>query len=140
MPSWVVIALLGVLAWVAVSLFLSLVLSRLLRVSRHPVGDPESVAPDELEAAKAAARERAALAVRRPTVRAVDSTLLGDRGWLRVLVVDDDAPLRLLLRTTLGTGRFAVRDVPSAEAAAEVVRCGRRRSSSSTSAWWGWTA
>ena len=47
---------------------------------------------------------------------------LGDRGWLRVLVVDDDAPLRLLLRTTLGTGRFAVRDVPSAEDAAEVVR------------------
>ena len=122
MPSWAAIALLGVLAWVAVSLLLSLALSRLLRVSRQPVGDPESVAHDAREAGKAAASKSSAPVVRRPAVRAVDQTYLGDRGWLRVLVVDDDAPLRLLLRTTLGTGRFAVRDVPSAEDAAEVVR------------------
>ena len=117
MPSWGVTVLLVVLAWVAVSTLVSLILARFLSVSRHPLGDLEARAHAPLDAAAAELPRP-----RRRTARAVDLPFLGDRGWLRVLIVDDDAPLRLLLRTTLGTGRFAVRDVPSAEDAAEVVR------------------
>ena len=117
MPSWGVTVLLVVLAWVAVSTLVSLILARFLSVSRHPLGDLEARAHDPLDAATAELPRP-----RRRTARTVDLPFLGDRGWLRVLIVDDDAPLRLLLRTTLGTGRFAVRDVPSAEDAAEVVR------------------
>lgn len=40
----------------------------------------------------------------------------------RILVVDDDAPLRLLLRTTLAADEFEVEEAQSAEEAAELAR------------------
>ena len=40
----------------------------------------------------------------------------------RILVVDDDAGIRLLLRTTLAADEFAVEDARSAEEAAEIAR------------------
>src|SRR5712691_7574764 len=40
----------------------------------------------------------------------------------RILVVDDDAPLRLLLRTTLAADEFEVEEARSAEEAAELAR------------------
>jgi cyclic di-GMP phosphodiesterase len=45
-----------------------------------------------------------------------------EHGRERVLLVDDDAGLRLLLRTTLPTSEFDVEEAESAEAAAETAR------------------
>jgi response regulator RpfG family c-di-GMP phosphodiesterase len=45
-----------------------------------------------------------------------------DAGRTRILLVDDDPSLRLLLRTTLGLDEFAVEEASSAEEAAEVAR------------------
>jgi cyclic di-GMP phosphodiesterase len=48
-----------------------------------------------------------------------------DASSTRVLIVDDDAPLRSLLRATLSTGEFETREVGSAEQARDVVRIWR---------------
>src|SRR5436190_5148670 len=45
-----------------------------------------------------------------------------DTGRRRILLVDDDPALRLLLRTTLGLDEFAIEEASSAEEAAQVGR------------------
>src|SRR5690349_17772512 len=50
------------------------------------------------------------------------SSLPVETGRRRILLVDDDPALRLLLRTTLGLDEFAVEEASSAEEAAQIGR------------------
>jgi ribonuclease P protein subunit RPR2 len=100
MPSWIELILLGGAAWLAASTGLAFVLARAFAVGS--AGDATSLE---------------ALSLRASTVaRETDSARL------RVLIVDDDAPLRSLLRATLSTDEFDVREVGSAERARDVIR------------------
>jgi response regulator RpfG family c-di-GMP phosphodiesterase len=95
MPTIVVWILVGLALWLLIGLVVALVLGRV--AGRSP-SVPE--------------RERAVEHPRLP-----DAT-----GRRRILIVDDDAGLRLLLRTTLGLDEFVVEDAASAEEAAHVAR------------------
>ncbi len=103
MPGWAVWVLIGVVAWL---LFTVLVL-RVLGLVR---AFDESVARDVEQELIGAAQPAE---MREPVVAP---------GRRRILVVDDDAGLRLLLRTTLTADEFAVEEAGSAEEAAEVGR------------------
>jgi putative two-component system response regulator len=100
MPSWIEWILLGGAAWLAASTGLAFVLARAFAVGS--AGDATSLDAQSLRASTVA--------------REIDSPRL------RVLVVDDDAPLRALLRATLSTDEFDVREVGSAERARDVIR------------------
>jgi len=52
----------------------------------------------------------------------VEAALQRETGRRRILIVDDDPGLRLLLRTTLGLDEFVVEEASSAEGAAHVAR------------------
>jgi ribonuclease P protein subunit RPR2 len=54
--------------------------------------------------------------------RTADPALAVETGRRRILLVDDDQNLRLLLRTTLGLDEFVVEEASSAEEAAQVAR------------------
>ena len=53
---------------------------------------------------------------------ATEPALPVETGRRRILIVDDDPGLRLLLRTTLGLDEFAVEEASSAEEAAHIAR------------------
>ncbi len=101
MPDWAVWTIIGFGAWFAVSATVALLAGRAMarlahvgrRHARDEVPDPLDSLP-ELEA---------------PTRR-------------RLLLVDDDAGLRLLLRTTLAADECAVEETASAEEAADLAR------------------
>jgi ribonuclease P protein subunit RPR2 len=101
LPDWAVWTIIGFGVWVAVSIAVALVAGRgiaaLGRPTRRdrgaPVPDPRDALP-QLEV---------------PTRR-------------RLLLVDDDAGLRLLLRTTLAADECAVEETASAEEAADLAR------------------
>jgi response regulator RpfG family c-di-GMP phosphodiesterase len=107
MPEWTVWVLVGVLAW---SLIIVLLLG-FLALSRTPT--VEAVDDQHAEPEPAVAPEAAAAPEPEP-VAAIDRR--------RILVVDDDAGLRLLLRTTLTADEFSVEEAVSAEEAREVAR------------------
>ena len=100
MPNWIEWILLGGVAWLAASTGLAFVLARAFAVGS--AGDETSLDAQSLRASTVA--------------RETDSPRL------RVLVVDDDAPLRALLRATLSTDEYDVREVGSAERARDVIR------------------
>jgi response regulator RpfG family c-di-GMP phosphodiesterase len=103
MSGWALWTVLGLLAWLVLSFPLGAGVGRLIRVgSAEPKGKASL----------------AALSAREP----------GDTGLLsmsvstpRVLVVDDDPSLRLLLRTTMAESDLEVREAGSAEQAATLV-------------------
>lgn len=99
MPSWV---LLGFLVWVLVAI----VVLRFLAVTRTSA-------------------DVSAPALPRQPVEPLDVEMrprpLAPEGR-RILVVDDDPGLRLLLRTTLAADEFVVQEAPSAEEAADLAR------------------
>jgi ribonuclease P protein subunit RPR2 len=95
MPSWSLWLLVGLLAWVLVSL----AILRFFAVTRsRPEVEPQP------QPVAAEARGPRPLEGR------------------RILVVDDDPGLRLLLRTTLAADEFAVQESASAEEAADLAR------------------
>ena len=102
MPNWLEWAMLAVAAWVVASSVLGLLVARM-------------IAAGPAVKSGAAAWEAAAVTGSRVVYE-------GDAGCHRVLVVDDDAPLRSLLRATLSSDEFDVREVASAEQAREVIR------------------
>jgi len=102
MPNWLEWAMLAVAAWVVASSVLGLLVARM-------------IAAGPAVKSGAAAWEAAAVTGSRVVYE-------GDAGRHRVLVVDDDAPLRSLLRATLSSDEFDVREVASAEQAREVIR------------------
>jgi len=103
MPSWTLWALLGLLLWV---LFLLVVLRVLALTGRS-------------------ARETAPARRRQPVepldVQERDRPFATAEGR-RILVVDDDPGLRLLLRTTLAADEFVVHEAGTAEEAADLAR------------------
>jgi response regulator RpfG family c-di-GMP phosphodiesterase len=108
MSTWATWVLVGVLLWFAVSLLVARVVGRFLRNSA--VSGAERV-----ERAKALSAAASSRATRAPVAYTGPERQ-------RVLVVDDDPGLRLLLRTTLPASEFDVEEADSAEAAAEVAR------------------
>jgi response regulator RpfG family c-di-GMP phosphodiesterase len=103
MPSWTLWALLGFLLWV---LFLIVV----LRVLALTGTSARATAP---------ARRRQPL---EPLDVQQRGPLFSTAEGRRILVVDDDPGLRLLLRTTLAADQFAVQEAASAEEAADLAR------------------
>ena len=108
MQEWIVWALAGLAGWFAVSIIAGFAFGRMLALSGRgsmPVRSEEAVtAPD----------------------RAVEPVTAYELR-LKVLVVDDDPRLRLLLKTTLGSDEYAVEEAASAEEAVELARFFRPR-------------
>ena len=103
MPSWWLWVLVGFLAWV----LLSIVVVRFLAATKT---GPEAVPARSQQVPHVEVRARR----RPPEARQIEGR--------RVLVVDDDPGLRLLLQTTLAADEFVVQDAASAEEAADVAR------------------
>jgi response regulator RpfG family c-di-GMP phosphodiesterase len=104
-PGWLIWALVGLLVWVLVSLPVTLYLGRMFRLSKR--GD----SPAEAEAAPAVGAQ--------PTPVFVGNSRTAPR---RILIVDDDAGLRMLLRTTLDADHFEVAEAEDAQRASELAR------------------
>jgi response regulator RpfG family c-di-GMP phosphodiesterase len=99
MPGWFQWVVLAGGGWLAVASVLALVLARMMAVgSGSSAALPEAAAP-----------------------RYGVSLSEVDPSRLRVLIVDDDAPLRSLLRATLSSDEFDVREAGSAEEARDVL-------------------
>ena len=114
MPSWLTWLMLGLLAWTVVAVPITLLVARFLHLSGS--------LPDVGE--KAAARARAA-----PRQTLIpESSLLGQETEMlrspRILIVDDDPALRMLLRTTL-TAEFEVAEAADARLASDLARLWR---------------
>ncbi len=92
---WILVAL-GVWALVCVLVVRTFALMR--RFDDNVVGEPQQPGPE------------------------VEAALRPEAGRRRILIVDDDPGLRLLLRTTLGLDEFVVEEASSAEGAAHVAR------------------
>ena len=103
MPGWAVWVMVGVLVW----LLLTVLVLRVLGLVR--VFDESAAREAEHELIGAA-----------PPAQLLEPVVAPERR--RILVVDDDAGLRLLLRTTLTADEFEVEEAVSAEEAAEVGR------------------
>src|SRR5215204_3367226 len=110
MPSWATWVLAGVLLWLVVSVVLGLIVGALIGFGTGDV--------DRAERAKALS-SAASRRSRKPTPITVAAR---EPERERVLVVDDDPGLRLLLRTTLPASEFHVEEADSAEAAREAAK------------------
>ncbi len=108
MPSWATWVLVGVLLWFVVSVLVGLIVGAMIRFGAGGV--------DRAERAKAL-RTAASRRSRKPTP--ITAVAAPEPERERVLVVDDDPGLRLLLRTTLPASEFDVEEADSAETAAE---------------------
>jgi response regulator RpfG family c-di-GMP phosphodiesterase len=114
-PGWLMWLLVGLLAWTLLAVPIGLFVARLLRLSAS------SLAGADAEAAARAAVLRGSAPI------AAQSALTPPREPLRsrrILIVDDDAPLRALLRTTL-TAEFEVAEAADAERASHLARLWR---------------
>jgi ribonuclease P protein subunit RPR2 len=95
MPSWLQLVLLAGAAWLVASTGFAFMLARVFAV-----GSADGATTLGVGSAEHAA----------------------DSSRLRVLIVDDDAPLRALLRATLSNEEFNIREVGTAERARDVIR------------------
>ncbi len=110
MPSWATWVLVGVVLWFGVSVLVGLLVGGVIRFGAGSVD----------QATRAKALRLAAS--RRPHKPPIAPTESAEPERERVLVVDDDPGLRLLLRTTLPASEFDVEEADSAETAAETAR------------------
>jgi response regulator RpfG family c-di-GMP phosphodiesterase len=111
MPPWQLWLLLGVLTWILLALVTTVVLARFLDLTRTSPPHRADV-PEAREPPRPAPRER--------LDHVPVSAEATDRR--RILVVDDDAGIRLLLRATLAADEFAIEEARSAEEAADIAR------------------
>jgi cyclic di-GMP phosphodiesterase len=109
MPSWATWVLVVVVLWCASSVLVAVVVGAFISVG---AGVERA---DRAKALSAAASRRS----RRPPAAAEVAPVLERE---RILVVDDDPGLRLLLRTTLPSSEFDVEEAESAETAAQTAR------------------
>jgi ribonuclease P protein subunit RPR2 len=114
-PGWLTWVVLGLLVWILVSIPITLYLGSALRLSRRVEAPETRPAPSPAAAG--------------PPVPAGWSRTSGTRELQprRVLVVDDDTGLRLLLRTTLTADEFEVAEAESAQQASDLARFWRPR-------------
>jgi putative two-component system response regulator len=108
MPSWATWVLLGLFAWTLLAILVVAAIARWMRL----MGEGKNGATPAL----------ATTPNRRPDAGVARSPGSPGRERRRILVVDDDPGLRLLLRTTLAADEFAVQEAASAEDAAEIAR------------------
>jgi response regulator RpfG family c-di-GMP phosphodiesterase len=109
MPEWAVWSAIGLVAWMALAIVVSVLFGRVAAVMSR--GERSS-----LERRFGAA---AALIDAAPTWDIGSSSRPGRR---KILLVDDDPSLRLLLRTTLAAEEYAVEEASTAEEAAHLAR------------------
>jgi response regulator RpfG family c-di-GMP phosphodiesterase len=110
-PGWLIAMLVGLVVWAAVSTLLTLQIGRFLRVTSRGDGAATGLEPGEK--------------VGRPLVLAAPSTggtRSRPRTRQRILIVDDDAGLRLLLRTTLTADELEVAEAEDAQRASDLAR------------------
>jgi response regulator RpfG family c-di-GMP phosphodiesterase len=111
LPGWLTWIVIGLVAWVVVSIPVTLLIGRALRLSVR--GD-------------SVARGTAATVRVAPAPPATVSSSFAQRRRpltpRRILIVDDDAGLRLLLRTTLTADDFEVAEAEDAERASNLAR------------------
>jgi response regulator RpfG family c-di-GMP phosphodiesterase len=117
MTSWGTWVLLGVLAWFVVSVIAGLVIGELISFGGRT--DADTLARRKAERTRRAPEQSSATLEQAPHDPTPESAALERQ---RVLVVDDDAGLRLLLRTTLPASEFDVEEAASAETAAQLAR------------------
>ena len=108
MPDWGTWVLVWVLVWLAVSVLVSLVVGALIRAG---------TAAERIDRATALS-----VAASTRTLGAPVAALAPELERERILIIDDDPGLRLLLRTTLPATEFDVEEAESAEAAADTAR------------------
>ena len=100
MPGWLTWLLVGFASWALLSLLLTLQVGRFLRVASRGDGP-----------------------VRRRALQTVPVAARSERAARqRILIVDDDSSLRLLLRTTLAADELEVTEADNARRASELVR------------------
>jgi response regulator RpfG family c-di-GMP phosphodiesterase len=117
MTSWGTWVLLGVLAWFVVSVIAGLVIGELISFGGRT--DADTLARRESERTRRILEQSPAKLEQTPPDPTPEAAALERQ---RVLVVDDDAGLRLLLRTTLPASEFDVEEAASAETAAQLAR------------------
>ncbi|MDX6422792.1 MAG: hypothetical protein QOI67_263 [Gaiellaceae bacterium] len=110
MPTWATWVLVGLVLWLVVSVLLGLVVGAMITFGTGSV--------DRAERAKALSSAASARSRRSP----ITAVAAPEQDRERVLVVDDDPGLRLLLRTTLPASEFDVEEADSAAAAAQTAR------------------
>lgn len=100
----------GLLAWIVLSVAIALYLGRFLRLSAR--GDrAERAAPSEHTTREPLVAGSTTLTRRAPS-----------HGQPRILIVDDDVGLRMLLRTTLTADEFEVAEAEDAQRASDLAR------------------
>jgi len=109
MPDWGTWVLVWILVWLAVSVLVALVVGALIRAGGGAVERTDRAAA--LSVAASRRREGASIAGPAPELERE-----------RILIIDDDPGLRLLLRTTLPLTEFDVEEAESAEVAADTAR------------------
>ncbi|HEX7254759.1 MAG TPA: HD domain-containing phosphohydrolase [Gaiellaceae bacterium] len=112
MPGWLTWLLLGLLAWTVLAIPITLSMGRALRLCGLGEGSRQGEAPTP-------AAERPAVVAGSPPV-----ARRGEQppGPPRILIVDDDAGLRMLLRATLAADEFAVAEAEDAQRASDLAR------------------
>ncbi len=106
MPGWAVVILVVLCVWFAVELGFAVASGRLVKPLDESLDDEAPVAP----------RPSARPAIVPASAGSVRTTRR------RILLVDDDPSLRLLLRATLGSGEGTIEEAGSAEEARELAR------------------
>ena len=116
MPSWLTWLVIGVVAWTLVAVLATVFVGRFLRLAALRDKDEEV----------AEGRRPSSL----PPVIATPQSLARSR-WpstsRRILIVDDDAALRMLLRTTLTADDFEVAEAEDVQRASDLARLWRPR-------------
>jgi ribonuclease P protein subunit RPR2 len=115
---WALWLLLAIGGYVALAVFAAWFLARLFGILR----EEKPVLPAAAAAAEGARGSDPATTIFAPPIglARLDRRALPSRP--RILIVDDDAGLRLLLRTTLAADEFDVQEASSAEEASDVAR------------------
>lgn len=109
MPSWLTWLLIGLFAWALLSISVTLFVGRSLRLSA--LGERPDVAARDTETV-----------ARSPVIAALPAGRRQQLRPRRILIVDDDAALRMLLRTTLSADEFEVAEAENAQRASELAR------------------
>ena len=108
MSDWLTWLVVGLLAWVVLSIPVALFLGRFVALSASADGAREETTP--APAARAASVHAQAVVPGRP------------HAPRRILIVDDDAGLRMLLRATLAADEFEVAEAEDAQRASDLAR------------------